>query len=992
MEDFNDFNWIDITDLVKESAAALLPGQMIRNKNFTLFDSMAALEIMNSKMDTGYVDLDFKDEIYSIDTEINLEQNIHSFILLANSILIPNSYFIIELNFLQNMFYDGIGLPQTLYSCLYYSYEHLDSSILLETINSRFYSSKKSPLLFRDLVIYPIVIATAKCSQILLNELKNHNIFSEEDFSLNTYSKDFYKNIQINDAIRLLENSINYFRNNRGFIHEYILESYLEHYADLEINNLTINPEIEAHKIQSKINSNLLIDELLTRLELKLNWLLSLNFYSYDNISKTPENYFSSFSPLLKISELSQKLKTSKLLSLKPENFSLRFVFDPNFIRKLSVDAPCKSVETISFEESLEILKNFSNELELIPIVLNIKSVSQLVHFSQSFSLRSPSATAYSRSLFQSILFNNDRFLIVHPMSRLIKSQISNSIGPLPFSFLNIHSNYSDSLKSSNHKNNTQLNRINSSIDNFISMSSETLINIIKSYYQNYPRQRRVHAQLLYDLDYLQHNSESLDTHIHEYLGNDGFIDNSLIDPSSNTPNMFLFSNFVFFTKCSLMQHFLDLGFPLNIYQPYEYSQVYWYLHNNFRITSSIIDRISSINEIFESRIAISESNSNQNPFLPTYYYDASVNPTFEDFPLVFNPSMQINFKSMFLEAQRVFSFGQYLLHRSLELLGLIPKPWDIYIYKNSTKIISLFERYKKELSYEFDDDNGKHEISIDSYLVNAAENCLNSLNQNSKENQNSRFNLRFRTVSRLKTPEFHTFNDFFEFDNSILDNKSLKDILELCEKSLGTVNRLLPSLKVGLNELSTDEEFSQNNMKFDPSTNYNNILLNNKHLDDSNKLQFELPFKPTEKYLLEQLLYVSRLSISNYMMCNSLLNIQKDISSINNPLKIKCVTFSANLKNLSCLVLDVYRHKLLKSSKNKDLGLDIQTSDFTRSEELEIHDFSDFDLNQIFEHHKLEEMSIFWNNLNKCFLDRFTLDFSFKYHPFYPLPILSKK
>ncbi|OMJ26935.1 N-alpha-acetyltransferase 35, NatC auxiliary subunit [Smittium culicis] len=77
MDDFNDYNWIDITDLVKESTGALFPGQMIRNKNFTLFDSMAALEIMNSKMDTGYVDPEFKDEMFSIDTEINLEQTIY---------------------------------------------------------------------------------------------------------------------------------------------------------------------------------------------------------------------------------------------------------------------------------------------------------------------------------------------------------------------------------------------------------------------------------------------------------------------------------------------------------------------------------------------------------------------------------------------------------------------------------------------------------------------------------------------------------------------------------------------------------------------------------------------------------------------------------------------------------------------------------------------------------------------------------------------------
>ncbi|OMJ26934.1 hypothetical protein AYI69_g3646 [Smittium culicis] len=407
---------------------------------------------------------------------------------------------------------------------------------------------------------------------------------------------------------------------------------------------------------------------------------------------------------------------------------------------------------------------------------------------------------------------------------------------------------------------------------------------------------------------------------------------------------------------------------------------------------SSIIDRISSINEIFESRITNLELNSNQNPFLSTYYYETREYPSFESFPLIFNPSMQINFNSMFVEAQRVFSFGQYLLYRSLEILGFIPKPWDVYLYKNATKIISLFESYKKELSSGNHSDNEKHEHSIDPYLVNAAENCLNSLNQNSKENQNSRFNLRFRTVSRLKTPEFHAFNDFVEFDNSIFDNKSLKDILELCEKSLGTVNRLLPSLKVGLNELSPDGKLSETNTKFDPSTNYNNILLNNKHSDDSNNSLFELPFKPTEKYLLDNLLSVSRLSISSYMMCNSLLNSQKDNASINNPLKIKCSTFTDNLRNLSCLVLDVYRHKLLKSSKNKDLGLDIITSDFTHSGDLEPHDFSDFDLEQIFEHHKLEEMSIFWNNLNKCFFDHFTLDFSFKYHPFYPLPILSKK
>ncbi|GAB1218510.1 hypothetical protein ATERTT37_007766 [Aspergillus terreus] len=45
----------DITDEFREAASKLRTGQLVKDEYFTLFEAVGALEIMDSKMDSGYL-------------------------------------------------------------------------------------------------------------------------------------------------------------------------------------------------------------------------------------------------------------------------------------------------------------------------------------------------------------------------------------------------------------------------------------------------------------------------------------------------------------------------------------------------------------------------------------------------------------------------------------------------------------------------------------------------------------------------------------------------------------------------------------------------------------------------------------------------------------------------------------------------------------------------------------------------------------------------
>ncbi|OLY82890.1 N-alpha-acetyltransferase 35, NatC auxiliary subunit [Smittium mucronatum] len=958
MDSCKDNHWIDITSLVKNATNSLPSGQMIRNQNFTLFDSMAALEIMSPKMDTGYVEPGSKNQIIPIETQISIDQAI---------------FILDEILIIEAMFYNGVSLPQTLYSCLYYSYESSAEKDIINRILNVFTSKSGCSNLFRDLVIYPIIIGTAKCVKFFYEELHNQNIFSEEDFSLNYYHKNYWNEINIGQALNILNLSIDYFLSNR--------ESILLHIFSQDSKNLlnsydSSKPHLSEDSYQIEKNMKMM-DHLLVHLKLKRDWLSSLNDLQYKKLSPTVFFLSDAVSLLNSVSEKLNSLIDYSSKRIFPNNFPRDFVFDVNFIRKLSVDSPSKKTEYLQLDEALHLFKDLVSELLLVPEVLSFSSYKQLDCFSHCFSVRTPAPFAFSRSLIQSILFHDSKFLTMYPLSRFVKSQISTVVGSLPFSVIDIYHHNSKNMNSKFLKNSTQLSLIKDSIENFVSQAYVPLSNVIKSYYQNGPRQRRVQSQLIYDLDYLQYTAESLDAHIHEFIGNDGCFYDSLVDPTTKIPNIYIFSNFVFFTKVSLIKYILILGFPLNIYQYYEFSSIYWYLNKTLQIHSSIANRISDISKTLDP-ITSSIEPSHENPSIFSKLNNKSFNTQMnENFPQIFNPILQIDLQVAFIEAYRLMSSGQYFLFQSLAILGLVANPWDSFIYRNSDSLISLLSKCKNENVSQSKDSVKNY--PLDPLLVNAAENCINISKQNSFQNQKARYNIRFRNFGQLKSPEFPTFEEFSEANEGELASCKVKDLLLLSQNNFNNSIKIMDSLKLRLTNISNDSELS---MIFDPST-FHNFAKNMSQKNGSpNGLNSTPVFKSADQYYLEDMGSLKRVCLTNSLLCLKILNNKGLKSSKSKFLEIKCSAFKRNFENLTSLITKVYQFKLNQSPKIKKFK---EPSNYSKELNNVLSNKLESKLMDYYDHYQFNHLFLFWSDFKKTITDQISIDIEYKYCQLWP-------
>ncbi|KAJ2802959.1 N-alpha-acetyltransferase, non-catalitic subunit [Coemansia guatemalensis] len=173
--------WINITELMDRGTKALKEGELVKAAGFGLFDAMTSIEVMDPRLDMG------------METEENKAEMAHWDI--GRRLTLAQTLWIIEQVFSSEMtWHSSAALVQTLYTCNYITADRTDISIG---------SGAQNPE--RDMVLYPLLVATGACCQRVWDEYTRGNVYGDEDVFFSTMPPQPFDGTTEADARRLLE-------------------------------------------------------------------------------------------------------------------------------------------------------------------------------------------------------------------------------------------------------------------------------------------------------------------------------------------------------------------------------------------------------------------------------------------------------------------------------------------------------------------------------------------------------------------------------------------------------------------------------------------------------------------------------------------------------------------------------------------------------------------------------------------------------------------
>ncbi|KAH4132658.1 hypothetical protein HBH47_011080 [Parastagonospora nodorum] len=336
----------DITEKFTKASKALNVGQLIKDECFTLFESIGALEIMDAKMDSGF-----------LQPGETLEDDYDTLAPLLPEELIG---IMDQLLCHEMAWHTGYPLSQTLFTSVYIDKLLWPETRILEKV--QFYrgdipdEQRPGPLLQ---VLRAYCLALIKGCDYVIAKIAGRDYFEEEDFCTHTYNRVLLVSIPMDYFLRELDAAME------------ILED-----TDLEIND----------SLRSAI---------VARLDFRKDFLRALDLdLPLDHISH-------SWPPVLKAIETLRD--THQLGQVVPGAFSTKMQ------RRLASTVPPRPIVEVEFKDALEKLQQITTDCEEATRFTTLpQDPLEYQSFLWYFASRSPQPLAYARSYLATLLFHPD--------------------------------------------------------------------------------------------------------------------------------------------------------------------------------------------------------------------------------------------------------------------------------------------------------------------------------------------------------------------------------------------------------------------------------------------------------------------------------------------------------------------------------------------------------------------------------------------------------
>ncbi|TGJ85470.1 hypothetical protein E0Z10_g3285 [Xylaria hypoxylon] len=359
---------VDITEQFTFAVGALSAGELVKDDNFTLFESVSGLEIMDRKMDSGVLD-----EGESLDEEYDVTRS-----LLPEEIL----GILDQLLCLEMAWHLGYPLSQTLLTSVYVDALTKSCPPGMDDFTRVPSDPSKEPL--------PLFVLRAYCYGLLkacffVNEcMKEELYYEEEDFVTNTYERDFLAHTPVLAVKGLLQTALTEIRAPKeGFPQEIC--------AALE-----------------------------SRLELRIAFLEASDLSTMrDDTSELPKL------PWTRMRHLIDSIENQHALGKPvPEAFSTKLQ------RRLASTMPPRAMVSLSFDECITHFKRFFQNGNEVIDVLQYTDPQSLLNFILMSQAQRPQPLVFIRTILQNLLFKDMVVLGRFSVRQLLDHDVSLAVLP----------------------------------------------------------------------------------------------------------------------------------------------------------------------------------------------------------------------------------------------------------------------------------------------------------------------------------------------------------------------------------------------------------------------------------------------------------------------------------------------------------------------------------------------------------------------------------
>ncbi|KAI0539173.1 Mak10 subunit, NatC N-terminal acetyltransferase-domain-containing protein [Xylaria digitata] len=359
---------IDITDQFTSAVGALAAGELVKDEQFTLFESVSGLEIMDRKMDSGALD-----EGESLDEEYDVARS-----------LLPEEIIGIldQLLCLEMAWHLGYPLSQTLLTSIYV--DALMKPGLLDTDDFTRIPSDLSKEALLPLVLRAYCYGLIKSCCIVNDCMKEELYYEEEDFVTNTYERNFLADTPVLAVKGLLQTTLTELRTPREDFSQEIC-------AALE-----------------------------SRIELRIAFLDAIDLSTIRNdTSELPKLPWKRMRHLIDAIE-----KQHALGKPVPEAFSTKLQ------RRLASTMPPRPMVSLSFDECITHFKHFFQNGNEVLDVLQYTDPHSLLNFVLMFQAQRPQPLVFIRTILQNLLFKDMVVLGRFSVRQLLDHDVSLNVLP----------------------------------------------------------------------------------------------------------------------------------------------------------------------------------------------------------------------------------------------------------------------------------------------------------------------------------------------------------------------------------------------------------------------------------------------------------------------------------------------------------------------------------------------------------------------------------
>ncbi|KAK4226484.1 putative MAK10 subunit [Podospora fimiseda] len=334
----------DITEKFRIAAQTLEPGELVKDGHFTLFESVGALEIMDPKMDSGFLAPgESLDEDYDVTRP-----------------LLPREVIgiIDRLLSLEMAWHLGHPLSQTLLTNVYIERMLNPEPMSLEEADFiRDRGAEKDPM---HQVLRAYCLGLVKTCWFVNERIKQEHYHEEEDFVTNTYTRSLLEDIDADE------------------IRDEIME------ARKVVYNLR-------HRITDEVSWALGF-----RLELRSAFLRVIEL---SDLRSDPDSLSLPWSQMKSVWEAIEKSR--HLGTPVPEAFSTKIQ------RRLASTMPPRPIVELSPDETYKHFKKLIADGIAVLDVLKYEDTQSLLNFVVTFQAQKPQPMVYIRTLLQSFLFKD---------------------------------------------------------------------------------------------------------------------------------------------------------------------------------------------------------------------------------------------------------------------------------------------------------------------------------------------------------------------------------------------------------------------------------------------------------------------------------------------------------------------------------------------------------------------------------------------------------